>query len=144
MPSSPGLQGGTPGLRAVPFAKISNCWHKVLCDAKRKKNEKKILIFSCIPFPKMKSEIKIAKEFVCPRPKAGENFILGGGGLEPPQICEGGGVAERGSKGHKLISSMQVPPRISKGGGLGGAVHVHKAAPPPKCPNAPECVAGTL
>ena len=45
------------------------------------------------------------------------------------------GVAERGTKGHTLISSIQMPeilpPTISKGG-RGGAVHVHKARPPPR------------
>ena len=33
----------------------------------------------------------------------------GGGGLEHPQIWGGVRVAERGSKGHKLMSSMQMP-----------------------------------
>ena len=77
----------------------------------------------------------------------GENFTSGGGGaLEPPQIwgARGGGrgVAERGSKGHKLISSIPMseilPPTIPGGG---GAVHVHKAHthPIPIARNAGTC-----
>ena len=66
----------------------------------------------------------------------------GGGPWEPPQIS-GGGVAERGTKGHTLISSIQMPeilPRTISKGGRGGAVHVHKARPPPpfRAPEMPE------
>ena len=55
--------------------------------------------------------------------RAGESFTWGGGGwaLGAPQNFWGGG-AERGSKGHKLISSIQMPeilpPTISKCCGL--------------------------
>ena len=58
----------------------------------------------------------------------------GGGGSWSPRKSFWGG-AEKGSKGHTLISSVQMseilPPTISKGG---GAVHVHKAQPPPPRP----------
>ena len=72
--------------------------------------------------------------------------LLGGegGGLGAPTNFFWGGVAERGTKGHTLISSIQMPeilpPSISKGGGR--AVHVHKAQPPP--PPMSERFAGTL
>ena len=50
----------------------------------------------------------------------------------PPPVMMSPG--ERSSLGHKLLCSIQMPeilpPTVSKGRG-GGAVHVHKALPPP-------------
>ena len=60
---------------------------------------------------------------------AGENFTwVGAGPLDPPQI-QGGGVAERGSKGHKLICSMQISENfgsnlLMRGGGVQGCKNV--------------------
>ena len=73
------------------------------------------------------------------------------GEADPWSPCKftGRGVAEWGSKGHKLISSIQTCKNFAsndfKRGG-GGAVHVHKAQPPPppfRLPEMPEC-AGAL
>ena len=71
-----------------------------------------------------KDEVRVGRGQGCTRAgrdKAGENFTFGGGGLEPPQNFFRG-VAERGSKDHKLSSSIEMPemlpPTISKCRGL--------------------------
>ena len=58
----------------------------------------------------------------------------GGGALEPPQT-QGGGGAKRGSKGHRLISSAQMPENFGSNLLMGGGRDVlerltTKGAPP--------------
>ena len=70
-------------------------------------------------------------------------ILLGGEGgpLEPAQISVG--VAEGGSKGHKLISSIQMPeilpPTISRAGGGGSACSQGNSPPVPVTGNAGTC-----
>ena len=77
---------------------------------------------------------------------AGESFTWGGrGALGAPANLGWGGGAERGSKGHQLISSIQIPeilpPTIS---GAEECMITGHNPPPLRSPKMPERFGGTL